>query len=99
MPLRRPNRFLVGAPKCGTTALTEYLRGHPNVYLTSPKEPHYFASDFNRHVDHYICSTDDYLDLFRHCSATHLAIGEASFAAEVHRLESLLHRDLNHWLE
>ncbi len=78
MPFRRPNFFLVGGPRCGTTALTQYLRGHPNVYLTSPKEPHYFASDFNRLVGHYIRSLDDYLDLFRHCSETQLAIGEAS---------------------
>lgn len=34
--------FIVGAPRCGTTALSEYLRGHPEVCFSTPKEPHYF---------------------------------------------------------
>jgi hypothetical protein len=36
---RKPNFFIVGAPKCGTTALSEYLRSHPDVFFSSPKEP------------------------------------------------------------
>jgi hypothetical protein len=34
--------FIVGAPRCGTTALSEYLRGHPDVCFSTPKEPHFF---------------------------------------------------------
>ena len=41
----KPNFFIVGAPKCGTTALYEYLRPHPNVFMPEIKEPHYFAKD------------------------------------------------------
>ena len=44
-----PNFFLFGAPKCGTTALYEYLRTHPNVFLPRLKEPHFFADDFLVH--------------------------------------------------
>jgi len=40
----KPNFFIVGAPRCGTTALSEYLRGHPNVFMCHPKEPFYFAT-------------------------------------------------------
>ena len=40
-----PNFFIVGAPKCGTTALYAYLRGHPDVFMPDVKEPHYFGSD------------------------------------------------------
>ena len=29
----RPNLFLVGAPKCGTTSLYEYLRQHPQIFF------------------------------------------------------------------
>jgi sulfotransferase family protein len=39
---RRPNLFIVGAPKCGTTALSEWLAEHPDVYFSSEKEPHHF---------------------------------------------------------
>jgi len=28
-----PNLFIVGAPKCGTTSLYEYLRHHPQIYF------------------------------------------------------------------
>jgi len=41
----RPNLFLVGAPKCGTTALHDYLAQHPNIFMSEPKEPHYFCTD------------------------------------------------------
>lgn len=39
----RPNFFIIGAAKCGTTALYEYLRQHPAVFMSAVKEPHYFA--------------------------------------------------------
>jgi hypothetical protein len=42
---RRPDLFIVGAPKCGTTSLYEYLRGHPQVFMSPDKEPRYFAPD------------------------------------------------------
>jgi hypothetical protein len=45
-PLRRaPDFFIVGNPKCGTTALYEMLRTHPQIYMPELKEPWFFASD------------------------------------------------------
>jgi hypothetical protein len=41
----RPNFFIVGAPRCGTTAMYEYLRQHPDVFMPYRKEPVYFGSD------------------------------------------------------
>jgi len=41
----RPNFFIVGAPKCGTTAMHEYLRQHPDIFLPDFKEPHFFGAD------------------------------------------------------
>jgi hypothetical protein len=43
MPDVMPNFFIVGAAKAGTTALYEYLKQHPQVYMPPLKEPHYFA--------------------------------------------------------
>src|SRR5687767_14301335 len=43
MPL--PNFFIIGAPKCGTTSLYEYVRQHPDVYMSPLKEPVYWAFD------------------------------------------------------
>ena len=42
----RPNLFLVGAPKSGTTALGTYLGSHPDVYV-APSELSYFGSDLD----------------------------------------------------
>ena len=42
---RTPNFFIVGAPKSGTTSLYEYLKGHPQVFMSDVKEPCYFAAD------------------------------------------------------
>jgi hypothetical protein len=35
--------FVVGAPRCGTTALGSALRAHPQICFSMPKEPHYFT--------------------------------------------------------
>jgi hypothetical protein len=39
-----PPFFIVGAPRCGTTAMSRYLGKHPNICFSKPKETHYFAS-------------------------------------------------------
>ena len=45
---RKPGFFIVGAPKCGTTALYDYLSTHPQIYFPETKEPHYFSQDLPR---------------------------------------------------
>ena len=42
---RKPNFLIVGAAKSGTTALAEYLRQHPDIYIPEIKEPRYFISE------------------------------------------------------
>lgn len=41
--MRGPTFLVVGGARCGTTGLVEGLRSHPAVFVTDPKEPHYFA--------------------------------------------------------
>ncbi|MDJ0847012.1 MAG: sulfotransferase [Myxococcota bacterium] len=38
-----PDFFIVGAPRCGTTALSKALRRNPRVLFSRPKETHYFT--------------------------------------------------------
>ncbi|MGD9695979.1 MAG: sulfotransferase domain-containing protein [Thermoleophilia bacterium] len=73
-----PNFFIVGAPKCGTTALSEYLRDHPRVFMSQPKEPHFFCSDFDYYYAPGRRGEDHYLALFDGADERHLAVGEAS---------------------
>lgn len=71
-----PNFFIVGAPKCGTTALSEYLRTHPNVFMSYPKEPSYFADDLPSFQA--VTTLRDYQALFKGRTGNHIAVGEGS---------------------
>ncbi|HSZ06386.1 MAG TPA: sulfotransferase [Solirubrobacteraceae bacterium] len=42
-----PDFFIVGHHKCGTTALYEMLRRHPQIYMSEVKEPWFFARDLS----------------------------------------------------
>jgi hypothetical protein len=44
---RLPDFFIVGHPKCGTTALYEALRLHPRIYMPAGKEPWFFAPELH----------------------------------------------------
>lgn len=75
--MNRPNFFIVGAPKCGTSALWRYLKSHPSVVVSSDKEPHYFATDMPRY--RAVTSEADYLALFDDPKKVEpIAVGEAS---------------------
>lgn len=43
---RRPNLFLVGAPKSGTTSLHDHLGQHPEVFMSPLKETMHFSEEF-----------------------------------------------------
>lgn len=72
----RPNFFIVGAPKCGTTALYTYLAAHPRVFLPQAKEPHFFASDLYYYS--WYRDIEAYRNLFTPATSDHSAVGEAS---------------------
>src|SRR4051794_4338919 len=74
--MQLPNFMIAGAPKCGTTALYRYLQTHPQVFLTDPKEPHFYADDLAGHRE--VPTRENYLRLFDRVLPQHTAIGEAS---------------------
>ncbi len=72
-----PDFFVVGAPRCGTTAFCRWLARNPQICFSRPKETHYFsllsadptASDIKL----------DYLDrYYGHYAAPHRVTGEGS---------------------
>lgn len=74
----KPNFFIVGAQKCGTTAMYHYLDAHPDIFMPVVKEPHYFGTDNNStRLTRFRGSIDNYLALFDDAT-TETAIGEAS---------------------
>ena len=70
-----PDFFIVGAPKCGTTALYHYLSMHPGIYMPALKEPHFFSHDFPKFGK--VHDLESYLDLFEE-APDHARTGEAS---------------------
>jgi len=59
--IRRPDFFIVGAPKCGTTSMAEYLRQHPDVFVARG-EPHFFGSDIRYNPRQM--TEEEYLECF-----------------------------------
>jgi len=80
-----PNFIIAGALKGGTTSLYYFLRQHPEVFMSSLKEPRYFAyePDNPLHADgaglHFPVKTlPEYAALFEAAVGGEKAIGEAS---------------------
>ncbi len=68
--MRKPDFFIVGAPKCGTTAMQDYLRQHPEIFMPEAKPPlfrgkelHFFGSDLK--VNHTGLTEVEYLSYFQ----------------------------------
>lgn len=45
--IMKPNLFVVGAAKSGTSTLHAILNTHPDIYMSPIKEPHFFSKDIN----------------------------------------------------
>lgn len=61
--MRRPDFFIVGAPRCGTTAMKEYLGQHPEIFMPrTDREPHFFGTDVLSSL--FIRDEQKYLSLF-----------------------------------
>jgi hypothetical protein len=64
--MRKPNFFIVGAARSGTTAMYQYLKAHPDVFMPIYKEPHYFGADLRGpRMEQFRGKPDKYLALFK----------------------------------
>ena len=83
--MKRPNLFIVGEPKSGTTAMHSFLSQHPEIFMSEPKEPHHFEADFQAegkgckgYRKHFrYLDEDKYLGLFKKAGG-YKVIGESS---------------------
>ena len=67
--------FIVGAPKCGTTSLARWLAAHPEIHMSSIKEPHYYNVDM---AYRNIASKEEYGMLFSDAPRGTKVLAEAS---------------------
>lgn len=100
LPAQKPNLFIVGHPRSGTSSLHTYLGQHPDIFMTAIKEPNYFALDFREASDRFhgkrlyfpYRTEERYLKLYRNRRQEKIA-GEATStnlcskvsAREIHR--------------
>jgi hypothetical protein len=67
--MKKPNLFIVGAPKCGTTFLYEKLKEHPDVFFPKIKELNHFSYDELKLNSYYkdfkINSRERYLEYYK----------------------------------
>lgn len=73
--MRKPDFFLIGAPKCGTSSMAAWLAQHPAIYMSPEKEPHFFSPD---HGPRGVPDLAAYEALFAGAGPAHAAVGEAS---------------------
>lgn len=77
----RPNLFIVGAAKAGTTSLYHYLRQHPDIFMSPVKEPHFFSQvrpdPAQRTFMTIVSDEQAYAELFREATDERF-VGEAS---------------------
>ena len=72
----KPNFYIAGMPRSGTTSLYTYLKQHPDIFLSLYKEPHFFGKDLTQNI-YNIQDEDVYYSLFEG-AAGKTAIGEGS---------------------
>ena len=71
---RRPDFFILGAPKCATTSVARWLGEHPRIFMPALKEPHFFNTDDRQGV----ATLGEYQNLFAGAGENCLSAGEAS---------------------
>lgn len=77
--MQRPNFFMIGFPKCGTTAMASYLGANPQIFFTPLKEPFFWNTDFPVVQKIYgITTLEKYLQLFETAGPQHRAVGEGT---------------------
>lgn len=72
--MKKPNFFILGAPKCGTTSLAAWLAEHPQVYIPQ-KEIHHFSTDLK---SVWAPDRQQYQALFAKACDQQEVLGEAS---------------------
>ncbi len=72
--IKLPNFFILGAGRSGTTTLSAVLREHPEIFMSTPKEPTFFSEPFQ-----VVRTPIRYAKLFDGAAGTP-AVGEASHA-------------------
>ena len=77
--LELPNLLIVGAAKSGTTSLHNYLKQHPQIFMSAHKEPHFLINSEigENRIHKAVLKFDDYKQMFK-TQKNYLFKGESS---------------------
>jgi len=73
---KKPNLFIVGVARAGTTSWVYYLKQHPEVFMSEEQRPNHFG-DYEDENHEYYKSEENYLSLFKEAK-NEKYLGEAS---------------------
>lgn len=90
-----PDFLIIGAGKSGTTSLDNYLKQHPQIFISERKEPNFFGYELNQlsdfsvksEINHFkgsVTTLDEYLKLFSSAGPEHIK-GETSNTYMYHK--------------
>ena len=71
---KKPNFFMVGGMKCGSSSLYCALKSHPNIFFPTVRGTNFFNDRFKTPSD--ITTLESFEDLFKSATSDHIAIGE-----------------------
>lgn len=81
----KPTFLIIGVQKAGTTSIYNYLKQHPQIYMSPVKETGFFERDWEaapkdiqRLKKNGIVTWNQYQRLFAQANEQHVALGEAS---------------------
>lgn len=106
--MRLPNFLVAGFPKCGSTSLHYYFNEHPEIFMPSRKELHYFTYDVlmvqnagkgDKEVKKFHVSDVTEYQKCYHDVGDELAIGDASpsyanYASAIPKIKATLGEDV-----
>lgn len=86
--MSRPNLFLVGAARAGTTSIWHYLHAHPDIFMSRTKEPRFFSR--GRVGLPAVERENEYLALFADGEgATYRGEASVSYLSDEHAAEAI----------
>ena len=74
--IKKPNLFVVGVVRCGTSSWHDRLKQHPEVFMSEEQRPNFFGEYKDATAEHY-SSEEMYLSLFKKVKKEKI-IGESS---------------------
>lgn len=85
----KPNLFIIGAPKSGTTSLSKYLSLYKEISFSVIKEPFYWTDEIKN--DYKIDTMDQYLRLFHENESTkYLAEASTNTYLDIKAIKKIL---------